>query len=160
MGYGRQIRTDDIADLSRLTSVPHGECYASAAGATTIAVGNTWYDANATWSDGELQDFTHANGYLTYTGSESTQFSISVGFTGTLAGGDRFLYTGVSINGGTPAEALRRVGHQSTILLTIDTGDAIMNLSQGDNVCLKVTTGATRTSTTQAFTRMTIRRLY
>lgn len=86
----------------------YGECYLTATAATTIASAGEYNLAKGTTSAEAafLSDFTHASPFrLTYTGSATKTFSVSVVYSVTAAGNNKLSSFRIAKNGTTLAKS-------------------------------------------------------
>lgn len=127
---------DDALGVIQDNAAAFGEMYFQGnSSATTITTIDTPVKINATYSAGQLQGFTHSNGRLTYTDSETRDFEIECNLTATYNGSSNNTTImiakngtlisksrmGVFLGGVTPAPASDPVG----CFETLNTGDYI-----------------------------------
>lgn len=63
-------------EVAGYTFPTRGECYVSSSSGTTISTPGTYVKLAGTYSDGDLESFTHSAGTLTYTGSLTKPFTV------------------------------------------------------------------------------------
>jgi hypothetical protein len=130
--------TDTIEEVEisglEAEAVSHGEAYITATGVT--AASTTFATVNATtWADGALENFTRADGVLTYTGNITKHFLVTVVYSITSSAANKVTEFALRVNGsGELAKSL--------ILRKITTGTdvgaaalcSLVELSTGDTL--------------------------
>jgi hypothetical protein len=92
------ITCNDInCDRINVTTRSHGECYGSDDGTTTISVQGTAVKINVATTSKDLSDFTHANNKLSYSGTATKKFMVSINWTGQNASGSAIVDSGLHV---------------------------------------------------------------
>lgn len=126
----------------------YGEFYITTSIATTCPLADTYYKVSGTTTADEIQGFTHSNGRLTYTGTGTRIFLVSVAISVSSDTNNVVLSTQVYINGvAHTASLIQRkiatagdVGAQAIVtLLTLTTDDYIEIYIASDKAGVNIT---------------------
>jgi len=136
LGTAAAKNTSDFVESG--TNKARGTVYQTASGNRENDVAGNWYDWAGTFAAGDLQDFTHSGGVLTYTGTATRVFRVSANLRMRAVGAGTPAWSrfGVSVNNADPDVQNERV-FQAGGTWGLASGSAIVTLSTGDTVRLK-----------------------